>query len=525
MITPWTHPNSGVYWFRRRVPSRYRKFGMPSEIKMSLRTKDWDEAVLRCQEENLRLERAWHDNLVGLPVSELSHLQIFALAGEFYEEMVSTHRDEPGRPVLWEETIRALGNRKYPAMGLIPVGTHLRFVFGDEAREFLRKRRLHLVGERFETFVRAYVQAKERAAAVLLRNANGDYREDQEKEKYPKLRLTDAKQTFAVLWGEYCDARLPSASTKKKWEPYFTALIRRVGTDDMTRVTQQHLVDWRDALLATKISPVTVRDGYIAAMKSFFGWAKRALKIPVDPSAEVFVEISDKHEKKMRGFNDQEAATILSAALAPMSDLMSAENVAARRWVPWICAYTGARVNEITQLRASDVLTVDGIDCIRITPEAGRVKTSVERTVPLHPHLVEQGFLAFARKKRGKTPLFYSVERQRKKDRKNPTYTSVGNKLAKWVRGLGISDELVAPNHGWRHRFKTKGRKVMDWMILDAIQGHAPATEGGRYGEVLPDVMHPQIIKYPRYEVKAGELRDGRRGARRLSSRRRSISD
>jgi integrase len=46
---------------------------------------------------------------------------------------------------------------------------------------------------------------------------------------------------------------------------------------------------------------------------------------------------------------------------------------------PWICAYTGARVNEITQLRANDVVNVDGIDCIRITSEAGTVKTLRER--------------------------------------------------------------------------------------------------------------------------------------------------
>jgi integrase len=107
--------------------------------------------------------------------------------------------------------------------------------------------------------------------------------------------------------------------------------------------------------------------------------------------------------------------------------------------------------------------------------------------VPLHPHLIELGFLAFARRKRGNAPLFHSTERQRNPDRRNPTYTSVGNKLAEWVRGLGIKDPLVAPSHGWRHRFKTVARKVrMDAEVRDAIQGHAPRTEGEDYGEVPP---------------------------------------
>jgi hypothetical protein len=62
---------------------------------------------------------------------------------------------------------------------------------------------------------------------------------------------------------------------------------------------------------------------------------------------------------------------ILAATLAPVSRLMTPENAAARRWVPWLCAYTGGRVNEMTQLRESDVFPVLGLPCVRITPEAG----------------------------------------------------------------------------------------------------------------------------------------------------------
>jgi integrase len=458
MIQPWENPRSRFFWFRRRVPTRYLKFGMPAEIKFSLETADWDEAVLRCQEENLKLERAWHDNLVGLPPSDLTHLQITALAGEFYSEMVATHRDEPGRPVLWEDTLRAVADVK--GRRILPLGSLLRFAYGDEAQDFLRKRRVRLIGERFEAFVRSYVAAKEHASRVLLRNAHGDYRPDPDEAKYPPLRLTDSKQTFETLWSEFSEAKKISPATAKKWKPYFEALIRRTGSDDMSRVTERHLLGWRDALLASKLSPISVKNGHIAAAKSFFGWSMRMQKLPTDPSADVVVEASGKHGKKMRGFTDKEAAVILAAALAPMSELMSAENAAARRWVPWLCAYTGARVNEITQLRACDVRTIVGIPCIRITPEAGTVKTSAERMVPLHPHLLDLGFAGFASKKRGKSPLFYSIARQRKADRKNPTYTSVGNKVAEWVRGLGIKDPLVAPNHGWRHRFKTIARRV-----------------------------------------------------------------
>ena len=73
MLQPIKKDHTKNYWFRRRVPAKYRKFGMPSEIKFSLGTADWDEAVLRCQEENLKLERTWRANLEGEPPSDLSH--------------------------------------------------------------------------------------------------------------------------------------------------------------------------------------------------------------------------------------------------------------------------------------------------------------------------------------------------------------------------------------------------------------------------------------------------------------------
>jgi hypothetical protein len=55
----------------------------------------------------------------------------------------------------------------------------------------------------------------------------------------------------------------------------------------------------------------------------------------------------------------------------------------------------------------------------------------------------------------------------------------------------------------------------MIWLILDAIPGHAPRTEREDYGEVPPDVMLPEILKYPKYKVVGGERRDGRRGRKR----------
>lgn len=68
------------------------------------------------------------------------------------------------------------------------------------------------------------------------------------------------------------------------------------------------------------------------------------------------------------------------------------------------------------------------------------------------------------------------------------------------MRALGVTDENVQPNHGWRHLFKTKGRLArMGGQVLDAIQGHAHKTEGG-YGSFPPAAMLAELMKLPRFK-------------------------
>ena len=74
--------------------------------------------------------------------------------------------------------------------------------------------------------------------------------------------------------------------------------------------------------------------------------------------------------------------------------------------MPWLCAYSGARAGEITQLRVQDIERQDGFVAMKIKPEAGAVKGSMPRVVPIHEHVIEQGFLDYV-SARGSGPLFY----------------------------------------------------------------------------------------------------------------------
>jgi hypothetical protein len=131
---------------------------MPAEIKFSLGTTDLEEAKILCQEENLKLERQWRA-FAGEQPTQLTHLQITALAGEFYKETVAARRDEPGPPAEIERSLRELAKRKRPPIG--PLDPHLYVTFGSEARAFLQRKGIYLVGDRLHSFIRSYVEAKE----------------------------------------------------------------------------------------------------------------------------------------------------------------------------------------------------------------------------------------------------------------------------------------------------------------------------------------------------------------------------
>jgi integrase len=94
---------------------------------------------------------------------------------------------------------------------------------------------------------------------------------------------------------------------------------------------------------------------------------------------------------------------------------------------------------------------------MKLTPEAGTIKTGKPRTVPIHEHLIEQGFPEFVRS-RGKGPLFYDPGRADEPcdplNPKRPRAVTVRQRLAAWVRKLGVADRELSPNHAWRHTFK-----------------------------------------------------------------------
>jgi integrase len=141
---------------------------------------------------------------------------------------------------------------------------------------------------------------------------------------------------------------------------------------------------------------------------------------------------------------------------------------------------------------------------IRITPEAGTVKTKQPRVVPLHEHLIHQGFLDFV-KRGGKGPLFYNSPKAplgptEATNPRKPRSVKTREHIATWVRLIGVRDREVQPNHAWRHTFKQIGHRAgITERVLDAITGHAPTSVGRAYGMPTLKDKADALRNFPRY--------------------------
>lgn len=518
MASPYRHPKTGIYWFRKAVPDSLRDVVGKSIVQRTLGTKDRKEAIARFLV--VAREMAEHWEALQLPPEKLTTRQRQGVLGEFYKWVVERHTEKPGEPEHWDKRIEDDKRLEKPRNRM----SGRRSVVLDDFKKFLEDRKIRLSGsEVFELADKAY-DTRQLARRTLERHAAGGYSPDPAAAKFPAYvpqaqPTADAPATakgtdwltLADHWDAFVSERQLAMGTQKRWRPLLVKLEEFVGRKNLATVTGEEIGAWKQALLLPgTLSKKTVREGYLASARTFFSWAIDCGKLTTNPCDGITVardKVIQDAPAEDRDFEPHQCLLILSESLREPDQRMSPRFAAARRWIPWLCAYTGARVNEMTQLRKQDVIEgkvgSETVWQIRITPSAGTVKGGHARDVPMHPHLVEMGFVAFV-KGCEDGPLFYDPERKRKGSEFNPPYRKVGDKLARWVREVGIDDRRVDPNHGWRHTFKTVSRDAgLRDMVIDGFAGHAHKTVGQTYGKLTLKVKWEQIKLVPRYEVTA----------------------
>jgi len=443
-----------------------------------------------------------------------------ALAGEWYKWFVvqmaaykwSSSRWRDYRDRSWDGLYAATDppGRSFDDVDM----DYVRPFIADEGRtaQFLAGKGLQLDLPSRDMFLDYVSRDFFAALDMLVRRADGDFSDDYPN-RFPKQGegVGDPDLTPWKLFEKWVAEVAPAASTIDRWRAVFQKLNADFPKMPAAALQPEGMHEWAKGLMNAERAAVTVRDVWVIACRTIFAWAVEAKHVTRNPFTGWRIRVpKKKRTRESKAFTKDEITTILKAA---MKIEVRTKMDGAKRWCPWLAAYTGARMGELTQLRGSDLFEEDGIWAINISPEAGTVKTSNARSVPLHEHLIKQGFVRFA-KASGDGPLFYNAPKSKTKDEttvekakddptnpKRPRAVKARERIAAWVREIGVTDPELQPNHAWRHTFKKIGdRADMPEKMLDALCGHAQVSEGRKYGQ--PDLVDKsEALKgFPRYK-------------------------
>ena len=261
--------------------------------------------------------------------------------------------------------------------------------------------------------------------------------------------------------------------------------VKLIGHDDATRVSPEDIIRFKEQLGSQGLSPATI-NRYLSAIKSPLAWAHRNRKIGSNPGAGIVYEAKRKKIKRL-GYDDDQARTILLAARD--------EELAHRRWIPWICAFTGCRLDEVAGRDVRDVQRIGKFWVLDI-PD-GKTDGSA-RKIPLHSALIREEFIEYVNNLPRNGPLFPDLT----PDLHGRRAGTATKRIGRWLRQvqaesgvLLVEEPRFAPNHSWRHRFKSEARRVgMDEEVHDALTGHREGKVSRDYGEYYVEaVLGPAI--------------------------------
>lgn len=476
---------------------------------------------------------------------DLTHRQAHALAGDWYRAFVARHEESPGSAINWalhkEMLLDAIAQRAPVGAGSTEMYQARYQAMAEKAASwwgldaFLMSKGVILSEAGKEAFYVAASIELEAALDLMERRAGGDYAKDTRPQQHPTYVPSEVNAQAPVLpklgserlpsdlFREYVQAVRPAGNTVRTWGTVFKTLDERFPSHDLSTITEEEAFQWRQSLRdkrkedgSPSMTETSVHKCYVSAARTVWAWAiterRGGLKanpfLALKPRTDKRV---DKVRNRERSFKDTESKVILVATFADHSERKYGVAIT---WVPRLCAYNGARVGEMSQLRKEDVVEFEGSHFLRITPEAGTVKDREVRTVPIHEHLISMGFLEFV-KAAPAGPLFYCAEEVHKRrggpsndplKPSRPAFDKVIEAIGEWVREVGVTDPDIRPSHAWRHTFKRIARAAgIEPGIRDAFCGHAGRTAGEDYEALEGDegmrVLAKAIKQFPRYAI------------------------
>lgn len=296
--------------------------------------------------------------------------------------------------------------------------------------------------------------------------------------------------TWDQLVDKWAAERKPQAKTRKAHQAIANEFKVLVGDFPVEQLTKRHGLAFKDGLVARGVTS--------ANLKTKLSRAKTLVNYGYDNDL-VGVRIMDgvrAPKSKSVGrkpYSDEALKQLFSGPVHANGWRPVQGRGEASYWLPLIAAYSGARLEEIAGLRASDVtaLALAQGDADEMAwffkfesrPENNRrLKTEQsERETPIHPELIRLGLIQYAQSvlDAGETLLFPRLTAQASGQR--------ANKWGEWFgkyrkTTCGVDDDRI-DFHSFRHTFKDACREA---KIPEGLQrqmmGHEAKDVADGYG-------------------------------------------
>jgi integrase len=253
-------------------------------------------------------------------------------------------------------------------------------------------------------------------------------------------------------------------------------------------VTPALVAEYRDGMLEAGKSPSTANH-HLTAIGGWFNWCQTMGYAALNPAAGLKLRKAKAARAQRKAFSKDEITKVFGPAFWQRT-----KDKPAHRWLPLIMLYTGARPEEVAQLRHRDVYDVQGEGCApmvfdfaTLEGDVRRKNEASRRLVPIHPHLIELRLCdELLDSEMDDTPLLPGLNgghNGRLAEAPSRWFNS------RWLRDeCGIEDRglvLYSLRHSVVTQLKTEHR--VEESLIAQLVGHTDASmTNGRYGKEYP---------------------------------------
>ena len=267
---------------------------------------------------------------------------------------------------------------------------------------------------------------------------------------------------------------------------------------ELAGLTVPQAVEKGRALGLPTIQPKTINDGYLLHIASVFNWARKEQWVTSNPFEGLSVHDTVSDAERRSAFSSDQLSTVFQSGLW-RTPWAPDRRKAGDYWVPLLCLFHGLRNGEAAGLRVEDIGTDDGRPVMHLREYGERkLKTAGSRaTLPIHPQLLQLGFLKYVEARRDGEEFLLFPEGT--VNDRGQVGAKLGERFSAYVKSL----ELVGTKlgmHSFRHSFEDALRRAeLAERTSSALSRRIEPGSGKAYGDGMSTRQKAEALEKVTY--------------------------